>query len=105
MPGTIQPFDRSSPLRGRDLRHAALVVLHRTGLVLTIAEIAAALQAADFRVAGDNANKALADGLRHEVKRGRARRVSRGRYSVGALPRTTAWRIGRRMDSSPPLSS
>ncbi len=103
MPQQAQPLDRSRPLRGRDLRHAALVVLHRCGRPVSLTEIATALRAAGFTLAGDyNNNKALADGLRHEAKRGRARRVSRGRYTVGYLPRTTAWRISRRMDASHP---
>lgn len=101
MPDRLEPFDRSRALRGRDLRHAALVVLHRSARPFTVSEIVAALRDVGFTVAGNSPGKSLADGLRHEVTRGRARRVGWGRYTIGYLPRTTAWRIGQRMDRSP----
>ena len=75
------PLDRSQPLRGRDLRHACLVVLARSP-ALTIAELQRELAAAGFTVAGDDPHKVLSDRLRYEVGRGRIRRVGWGRYAT-----------------------
>lgn len=94
-----RPIDPNELLRGRDLRHAALHLLRRAGRPLTVPELLAALSRR-FVVAGAAPNKTLADALAHEVARGRARRVGRGRYTVGRLPATTAWRIAQRMQAS-----
>ena len=91
------PLSRRHPLHGRNLRHAALVVLHRYGSA-SIGEILEVLWANDFRVTGTRieAGKRLSDALRHEVRLGRARRVARGNYAVGRLARSTRYRILRR---------
>ena len=91
------PLSRRHPLHGRNLRHAALVVLHRQGAA-TIGEILEVLWANDFRLTGDRveAGKRLSDALRHEVRRGRARRVGWGRYALGRVARSTRYRILRR---------
>jgi hypothetical protein len=89
------PLDRSRPLWGRDLRHAALVILDERGTV-SVGELLATLTSAGFEVAGVCPRKVLSDALRHEVHRGRARRVGWGRYAVGRLPPTTARRVRRR---------
>ena len=89
------PLDRSQPLRGRDLRHACLVVLARSP-ALTIAQLHRELTAAGFTVAGADPHKELSDRLRHEVRRGRARRVGWGRYAIGRVAPTTAWRMRQR---------
>ena len=97
------PLDRNRPLVGRDLRHAALVVLHRWGAG-SIAEVIERLGAGGFAVAGDKPNKVVSDALRHEVRRGRLQRVGWGRYAVKRLARTTSWRIGLRWDAALPAN-
>ena len=64
------PLDRRHPLHGRNLRHAALVVLHRHGAA-SIGEILDVLWANDFRLTGGRVEmgKRLSDALRHEAKR------------------------------------
>jgi hypothetical protein len=89
------PLNRSEPLRGRDLRHACLVVLARSPSC-TIGELLAEIEAAGFTVGGDDPRKELSDRLRHEVARGRVRRVGWGRYGIGRLAPTTAWRVRQR---------
>jgi hypothetical protein len=93
------PLDRTSPLRGRDLRHACLVVLARSR-PLTLTELLAVLTEAGFTVAGEDPRKVLSDRLRYEERRGRVRRVSRGRYGIGRVAPTTAWRMRKRWDQS-----
>ena len=93
------PLDRTFPLRGRDLRHAFLVVLARSR-PLTITELLAVLTDAGFSVAGEDPHKVLSDRLRYEQKRGRIRRVSRGRYAIGKVAPTTAWRMRMRWAQS-----
>ena len=92
-----RPLDRSWPLRGRDLRHAILAVLDRHG-PSTISEILDALERGGFAVAVtvQQPNKVVSDSLRHELARGRARRVERGVFATDYLPDTTARRIRRR---------
>ena len=89
------PLDRSQPLRGRDLRHACLVVLARSP-ALTITELQMELAAAGFTVAGDDPHKVLSDRLRYEVGRGRIRRVGWGRYAIDRVAPTSAWRMQQR---------
>ncbi len=84
------------PIRGLDLRHAALVVLdRRRGEACTIPEMLEDL--AVLGVCPDSARprKALADALRWEVARGRVERVALGVYAIGYLPRTTRWRAAK----------
>lgn len=94
-----RPIPPGQLLRGRDLRHAALHILVRAGRPLTVPEILRALGDRGFVVAGRAPNKVLADALGHEVSRGRIRRTGRGRYAVGHLSRTIAWRIAQRMQA------
>jgi hypothetical protein len=92
-----RPLDLSRPLWGRDLRHAALAIVSRSGQA-SVKEVLAALRARGFSVWGRQANKVLADAMGHEVKRGRLRRTGWGRYAVGRLAKTTRWRVRRRWD-------
>jgi hypothetical protein len=91
------PLDLSRPLRGRDLRHAALAIVSRSGQA-SVKDVLAAIRARGFTVWGRQANKVLADALGHEVKRGRLRRIGWGRYAVARLAKTTRWRVRRRWD-------
>ena len=96
-----RPFNRGFQLRGRNLRHAALVLLDRFGDA-SIGELIEALHLHGFQVADDrqSARKRLSDCLRHETTRVRARRVGWGRYAIGRLAPTTRWRLRKRWDSA-----
>ena len=89
------PLDRSRPLWGFDLRHAALALLSERHSA-SIRELIEEMARRGFTVAGGYAHKVLADALRHELRRGRVRRVGWGRYAMTQLPPTTAWRVRRR---------
>ncbi len=64
----------------------------------TIGQILDALERGGFAVAVtvQPPNKVVSDELRHELARGRARRVERGVYATDYLPDTTARRIRKR---------
>ena len=91
------PLDRTDPLWGRDLRHAVLAVLARAP-AMTIADLLAVFERAGFTVAGADPHKVLSDALRYEARRGRVRRITRGRYAIGSVAKTTAWRMRMRWD-------
>lgn len=95
------PLNRGFQLRGRNLRHAALVLLDRFGQA-SIGELIEALHLHGFQVAEDrqSARKRLSDCLRHETSRGRTRRVGWGRYAIARLAPTTRWRLRLRWDSA-----
>ena len=95
-----RPLDRGRPLRGCDLRHALLVLLLRRGTV-TIDEALAMLAAAGFEVHGRYPRKVVADAFGCEVVRRRARRIGRGRFALGSVPRSTAYRVRSRWDRAP----
>jgi hypothetical protein len=79
------PVPNAVPLRGRDLRYAALGVLVRTGRPMSLPEIHRGLHLAGFRIAGNHTVKRLGDALAYECTKGRATRVSRGTYGLGEL--------------------
>jgi hypothetical protein len=79
------PVARAIPVRGADLRFAALGVLVRAGTPMTLAEIHRALHLTGFRIAGRHAVKQLGDALGYEHEHGRARRTARGTYVIGEL--------------------
>jgi hypothetical protein len=84
------------PLSGLGLRYAALLVLYqRFGLTRTMPEMLDDLRSLGVSPAGAPPNKALADALRWEVRRGRVERVAHGRYRLGYLPETTHRRARR----------
>ncbi len=79
------PTANAIPVRGADLRYAALGVLVRSGSPMTLPEIHRALHLEGFRIAGRRVVKQLADALGYEHRCGRARRVARGTYAIGEL--------------------
>jgi hypothetical protein len=79
------PAPNAIPVRGAELRFAALGVLVRAGTPLTLSEIHRALHLTGFRIAGAHAVKQLADALRYEHAHDRARRTARGTYVIGEL--------------------
>ena len=74
-----------------DVRRAVLGMLMRADEGLSLGEMRAALLSRDgIEVDG----KRLADLVRWQMRRGRVRRVGRGRYAfvVGSMSRSSAWR-------------
>jgi hypothetical protein len=85
-PAPIPPAAPNAiPLRGAQLRYAALAVLLDAGEPLTLTEIHRALLLRGYRLAGRQPVQQLADALGYEHDCGRARRVERGTYTVNQL--------------------
>jgi hypothetical protein len=82
-------------LRGIELRYALTMHLFGHGPA-TLAELADALAWHGFAVGG-RASKTLSDALRWEMGYGRVRRLGRGRYGPGWMPRGTEHRIRKRL--------
>ena len=81
-------------LRGLDLRYVLTrhLLLHGP---MTVAALIDDLEGYGFGFAG-RASKAVSDALRWEVGRGRVRRLRRGCYGPGAMPRSTEQHIRKR---------
>ncbi|ORV98069.1 hypothetical protein [Mycobacterium kyorinense] len=82
-------------LRGTELRYVLTMHLALHGPA-TITELADALRWHGFAVSG-RASKAISDALRWEMGYGRVRRLGRGRYGPGGMPRSTEYRIHQRV--------
>jgi hypothetical protein len=84
----------NSPFLGRyTIRCSALVILLRRGHAMTIPEIQRAIEASGRTFGSRVPNRALADALAWDVKKGRVRRVSRGVYVAHRVPPSTARRL------------
>ena len=81
------------PLRGRALRFVLVDELMRHE-ELTVAELVTAVVHRCGFDLGGRASKIISDALRWETRRGRVRRVGRGRYRFSHTARSTARRIG-----------
>jgi hypothetical protein len=82
-------------LRGIELRYALTMHLCLHGPA-SIAELVDALAWHGFAVAG-RASKSISDALRWEMGYDRVRRLGRGRYGPGYVPRGTEHRIHKRV--------
>jgi hypothetical protein len=82
-------------LRGIELRYALTMHLFSHGPA-SITEQADALAWHGFAVGG-RASKSISDVLRWEMGYGRVRRLGRGRYGLGWMPRGTEHRINTRV--------
>jgi hypothetical protein len=82
-------------LRGIELRYVLAMHLAHNGRA-TIAEMIHALEVQGFRVPG-RASKIISDALRWEAERDRVRRLRRGLYGPGNIPRSTEHRIHQRV--------
>ena len=82
-------------LRGIELRYVLTMHLFRQGPA-SIAELVDALAWHGFAVAG-RASKSISDALRWEMGYGRVRRLGRGRFGPGCVPRGTEHRIHKRV--------
>lgn len=78
-------------LRGTELRYV-LVRLLQLLETATVPELIDGIGRWGFRVGG-RPSKTIADALRWERRRDRVRRVGRGIYRAGAMPRSTEHRI------------
>jgi hypothetical protein len=81
-------------LRGTELRYVLTMHLARNGRS-TIGDLVDALAFHGFSVDGP-ANKLVSDALRWERRYGRVRRIGRGVYGPGEMPRGTEHRIRQR---------
>ena len=82
-------------LRGIELRYALTLYLFQHGPT-TIPDLIDALEYQGFDVPG-RASKAISDALRWEIGRGRVRRLRRGLYGPGSMPRATEHRVHSRV--------
>ncbi|MDI3314766.1 MAG: hypothetical protein QJR12_10975 [Mycobacterium sp.] len=82
-------------LRGIELRYTLTMHLFDHGPA-TITNLVEALASQGFDV-GQPAPKSVSDALRWEMRRGRVRRLGRGRYGPGRMPRGTEHRIHQRV--------
>jgi len=83
------------PLCGKHLRSTALAVLARNDRPMTLVEIHRELHLYGYAIASRHPVKRLADALRYEFVKGRARHLDRGVYALGELNPGTRRRIGR----------
>jgi len=82
-------------LKGIDLRYALTMYLLQHGPT-TVNELIEALEWQGFSISG-RASKEISDALRWERRRGRVRRLARGLYGLGFVPRATEYRIYHRV--------
>lgn len=83
------------PLRGIELRYALTMQLFDDGPA-SIADLIDALASRGLEIAGA-APKSVSDALRWEMGHDRVRRLGRGRYGPGWMPRGTEHRIHQRV--------
>src|SRR5690242_5973610 len=85
-PAPIPPVARNAhPVRGRELRVAALAVLAQHHRPMTLTEIHRELHLQGYAIESRTPVQRLADALAYEARKGRAVRVDRGVYRVGVL--------------------
>ncbi|MGA9488705.1 MAG: hypothetical protein WBV80_00425 [Mycobacterium sp.] len=82
-------------LRGIELRYVLTMHLAVHGPA-TVADLIDALDYHGFCVRG-RPSKAVSDAMRWEVGHGRVHRLGRGRYGPAYIPRSTEYRIHRRV--------
>ncbi len=88
-------MDESRRLRGTELRYVLTMHLFDQGPA-TVNDLIDAVTARGFNFRG-RASKSVSDALRWEMGHDRVRRLGRGRYGPGWMPRSTEHRIHRRV--------
>jgi hypothetical protein len=88
-------MDTLRHLRGIELRYVLTHHLAHHGRA-NIMDLIDALAAHGFNVDG-RPSKSISDALRWEMRRGRVRRLERGLYGPGSMPRSTEYRIHQRV--------
>jgi hypothetical protein len=78
-----------------ELRYALTMYLSQHGPT-TVADLIDALDYQGFEIPG-RASKSVSDALRSDLANGRVRRLKRGRYGPGEMPRSTEYRIHSRV--------
>jgi hypothetical protein len=82
-------------LQGIELRYALTMYLLQHGPT-TVSELIEAMVWQGFSIGG-RPSKQVSDALRWERRRGRVRRLARGLYGPGYVPRATEYRIYQRV--------
>jgi len=88
---------RRDPTRvgSEELRYLAVAELAERRQTMSPRDLAAVLEKRGFVFTGSG-NKAVADALRWEVRKGRVVKPARGRYRIGVMPKSTrGWIVGR----------
>jgi hypothetical protein len=88
-------MDSKHQLQGIELRYALTMYLLQHGPT-TVSELIEAMEWQGFAIRG-RASKQVSDALRWERRRGRVRRLARGLYGPGYVPRATEYRIYHRV--------
>lgn len=88
-------MQRRRRLSGTELLYALTLYLHQHGPT-RVDELIEAMDRQGFEIAG-RPSKSVSDALRWEVQRDRVRRLKRGRYGPGFMPRSTEHRIHARV--------
>ncbi len=88
-------MDTRLELKGIDLRYALTMYLLQHGPT-TVSGLIEAMEWQGFAFGG-RASKQVSDALRWERRRGRVRRLARGLYGPGSMPRGTEYRIYNRV--------
>jgi hypothetical protein len=88
-------METSHQLQGIELRYALTMYLLQHGPT-TVKELIEAMEWQGFAIGG-RASKQVSDALRWERRRGRVRRLGRGLYGPGYVPRGTEYRIYTRV--------
>jgi hypothetical protein len=78
----------TSTLTDRAFRYRLTMMIWAAGRPVTVAELLAHLGDAG-RLPRGRPSKVVSDALRWEIRRGRVRRVGRGVYVAGRMPRST----------------
>ena len=93
----MPPFDDGgqTSTAGMELRYALTLYLLQHGPT-TVDELIKAMKWQGFDIGG-RASKQVSDALRWERRRGRVRRLARGLYGPGYVPRGTEYRIYHRV--------
>jgi len=95
-PAPIPPEARNAlPLSGKHLRSTVLALLARNGGEMALVEIHRELHLSGHAIASRQPVQRLANALAYEIVKGRAKRVERGRYTLGLLNPGVRRRIGR----------
>ncbi|WP_197375810.1 hypothetical protein [Mycolicibacterium baixiangningiae] len=82
-------------LRGIELRYALTLYLHQHG-PQTVSDLVDALEYQGFEIIG-RPSKSVSDALRWETAHGRVCRTARGKYRPLEMPRSTEYRIHKRV--------
>ncbi|MFN3003163.1 hypothetical protein [Mycolicibacterium wolinskyi] len=82
-------------LRGTELRYVLTIQLLQHG-PQSVADLVEALREQGFTTKG-RPSKTVSDALRWEIEHGRVYRIRYGKYRSASMPRSTEYRIGKRV--------